>query len=508
VVTVTVTDTDGRVSRLGYDAPGNFASLTWPDQTVRTFVYERRDLPWTLTGIVDESTPAARFATFAYDGQGRAVSSEHAVGVEKYSVAYGSPPHWTVSESYDPQANVTWRWTYWVPGDSPVLTDPLGNQSALTAGTSNGLPVMTSRSQPAGSGCLASTSFQAFDSAGNLTSADDFNGTRTCHAYDLARGLRTFTLEGLAAKKADGSDNACPSDLAGYVPPKAGDVGYDATHPQRKISTAWLDTWALPTSRAEPGKITTWVYNGRGAKCAPDAPALPDGTAIAVVCSRTEQATNDVTGQAGLGAARTGVARTWSYTYDRFGQVLTEIAPGVDASDTSRKTTYTYYADTSFPDGQSGHTLGDLQSVTRSVTATSGLTMQFTAYDKAGRVLSATDANGAVTTSTYWPRGWLHTQTVTSSTGLTMTTTYDYWPTGLLHKVSLPDGGVLTYAYDDAHRLTDVTDAAGNAVHYDLDPLGNRKGETVSDASGTLVRAIARVFDALGRLQAVTGAAQ
>jgi YD repeat-containing protein len=87
-------------------------------------------------------------------------------------------------------------------------------------------------------------------------------------------------------------------------------------------------------------------------------------------------------------------------------------------------------------------------------------------------------------------------------------TRYDHYPTGLLKLATLPDGSTLKYDYDDAHRLTDVTDSAGNTVHYTLDEMGNRKGEQLKDPSGALARSITRIFDDLNRLQNVTGAPQ
>ena len=67
---------------------------------------------------------------------------------------------------------------------------------------------------------------------------------------------------------------------------------------------------------------------------------------------------------------------------------------------------------------------------------------------------------------------------------------------------------MLNYAYDDAHRLTDVTDAAGNKIHYVLDNVGNRTSEQVTDASGNLASTVSRVFDALNRVQTQTGLIQ
>jgi YD repeat-containing protein len=64
------------------------------------------------------------------------------------------------------------------------------------------------------------------------------------------------------------------------------------------------------------------------------------------------------------------------------------------------------------------------------------------------------------------------------------------------------------YTYDAAHRLTGIKDGAGNTVTYTLDNLGNRTGEAFKDPAGVLARNITRVYDALSRLQSVTGAQQ
>jgi len=57
-----------------------------------------------------------------------------------------------------------------------------------------------------------------------------------------------------------------------------------------------------------------------------------------------------------------------------------------------------------------------------------------------------------------------------------------------------------------AQRLPGVTDAKGNTVTYTLDGMGYRTGEQVKDPSGNLQRNITRVYDALNRVQQVTGA--
>ncbi|MDE2434615.1 MAG: RHS repeat protein, partial [Burkholderiales bacterium] len=234
-----------------------------------------------------------------------------------------------------------------------------------------------------------------------------------------------------------------------------------------------------------------------------------DGKPIVVLCKEVEQATTDANGSQGLSPtldnADNTVAwqRSTSYTYNQYGQVLTR----TDAL--GNVTTYLYYDSPSFTGtapNEVGHTKGDLMSVTNAKSQVSN----YTAYDRAGRLLSMTDPNGTVSTWSYWPRGWIKSVSVAG-----MSTSYDYWPTGLLKKVSQPDGTALYYSYDDAHRLTDISDQldagglpAGNKVHYVLDNAGNRTQEQISDASGTLRRQIDRTYDALNRLWTVKGAAQ
>lgn len=153
---------------------------------------------------------------------------------------------------------------------------------------------------------------------------------------------------------------------------------------------------------------------------------------------------------------------------------------------------------------QTGHTVGDLLSVTDA----SGKTVQYPQHDRAGRVRQMVDPKGIVTDITYLPRGMVNTMTVTPPGGAQRVTTYTYDNAAQLTGVAMPDGTSMTYSYDAAHRLKEITDGRGNKVTYTLDNFGNRVAEEVRDPSGTLQRSISRAFDALGRLQQVTGAAQ
>jgi YD repeat-containing protein len=485
---------DGQEIGVSYDAANNLSALTWPDGKAKTFVYERPDLPWALTGVVNERSK--RFATFGYDSLGRANSTEHANGTNKHSARWSVPPSWNIVETFDASAGILWRDHYWTLPEGVVLTDPLGNDAALGAQLFDGVPRQVTRSQPSGSGCGAADSAMSYDARGNVTSRTDFNGVRSCYAHAADRHLETFRVEGL------GEGDACPPDLESYQIPG----NLRAAKPQRKISTQWHPKWALEARRAEPKRIVTTVYNGEPdvlngnavATCASGDPRLPDNNRIAVVCTRYEQSTDDDTGSSSF-AAPVKETRKWSYTYDQFGQMLTETDPR------GKTTGYDYWADTVFTgtgNAARGHQSGDLKRVTNAL----GQQTNYLEYNQRGQVLKTQFANGSQEQRAYHVRGWLTRVTLApAGGGVNQVTQYDYYDNGLLKKVTQPDGSFASYTWDDAHRLTDVTDSVGNKVHYELDDAGNRTAEKFKDPQGTLAKTITRTFDALGRLSSSTG---
>jgi RHS repeat-associated protein len=497
-----VTAPDSTAYDYGYDGQGNLASVTYPNGTAngdtRNYVYNEavntnnNAYPNFLTGIVEPGNK--RFATFKYDGSKRAVLSTHAGGAQQTSFVYVS------------DTNVQ-------------ITGPLGTASTYTYATLNGVRMISGRTQAAGAGCNASSSAVAFDANGNTSSQDDFNQHRSCYAFDLARNLPTTLVEGLA------NTATCSTVIA---------AGATLPANSRKTTTSWHPDWRVITKQAEPNKLTTWVYNGQPdpfngnatASCASVTPSygtrttttLPDGKPIAVLCKRVEQSTTDANGALGFAATvGTGVSanttptdRIWAYTYNQYGQVLTEDGPRTDVLD---KTTYAYWTDTSFTGtglDAVGHTLGDMKSITDAA----GNITNYTQYDKAGRLRQMTDANGVTTTLAYSARGFLTSRSVSAVGAATRTTSYHYDPRGLLDAVDLPAGLVstsagaagsaqgrhYTYSYDDAHRLIGITSNSGEAVTYTPDNAGNIKQEDWKNATGAVALSTRREFDALGRL--------
>ncbi|MGE3533160.1 MAG: RHS repeat-associated core domain-containing protein, partial [Steroidobacteraceae bacterium] len=228
----------------------------------------------------------------------------------------------------------------------------------------------------------------------------------------------------------------------------------------RTITTQWHPIYRLPTLITEPGRTTSYTYDASG-----------------------NQLTRTVTDTA------TNASRTWTYTYNSFGQVLTADGPRTDVSDV---TTYTWY------ECNTGGTCGQLHTVTNAL----GQTTTYASYNNAGQPLTIVDANGVTTTLTYDAR-----QHLTSRSLAGETTSFEYWSTGLLKKVTLPDASFVSYAYDDAHRLTSLIDSEGNSIVYTLDAAGNRTKEEAFDASNNLARTHSRIFNSLGRLTQELGAA-
>jgi RHS repeat-associated protein len=410
---VGVLDPSDSLYRYGYDANGNLASVTYPDQTPadlndnpkKTYLYgelantANASQPHALTGIIDENNN--RFATWTYDAQGRAISSQHAGGAEAVSVSYGT--------------------------GSSTVTDALGTARTNSLQIVQGVVKSGGQSQPAGAGCSAAASNISYDANGNTASRTDFNGNLSCYAYDLSRNLETVRVEGLAP----GSN--CPADLAAYTPAANGS--------ERKISTQWHASYRLPTQIDQAGQRQSFSYDSAG--------NLLQKT---VTDTATQQ------------------SRRWTYTYNSLGQILSEDGPRTDVADLA---SYTYYADSAAGHKPGdlwkiANALGHVTTFTAydangrllSLTDPNGLVIGF-AYDPRGR-LSQKTVDGNATRYDYDPAGNL--VKITKPSGVYFTYTYDdaHRLTGVADAL----GGRIHYTLDLMGNRTkeEIFDANGTAV--------------------------------------------
>ena len=440
------------------DGSNNLTSVTYPDGKTKTYLYgETGNVSTTpntgvsytssLTGITDEN--GSRYASYFYDAAGRANAEYLAGNVDSASLAY----------NVDASGNPT----------STVVTDARGTARTYNFTTILGVVKSTGQSQPAGSGCAASAAALTYDVNGNVASRMDFKGNKTTYGYDLIRNLETSRTEGLTS--------------AGATTPAT-----------RTTTTTWHPTWRLP--------LVTSEYTG----------ATATGTALRSTTTAYDTKGNITSITEADPVRSTSRTTTMTYTYSSAvpGLVLTKVidGPRTDVNDIS---TYNYYPHDATCTPSSATPIidpitntspanlgcrGQLQSMSNALNQTT----TYDRYNHHGQVEQMTDANGLVTTSTYDLRQRLLTRTVG-----TETTSLVYDGVGQVTQLTLPDASQLNYSYDAAHRLTDVQDSLGNKVHYTLDTEGNRTNETTTDPANVLTKTLSRSYDALNRLQQVTG---
>lgn len=424
-----VTDPAGQPYRYTYDAAGNLSTRLTPDGRTIKYAYENPSFPHALTAVVDGNN--IQTDTTFYDLKGRAYSNERNAGIDKVSIAYGD-----------------------TNGSGATATDTNNVARSYTFQLIQGVFKATGLTRNCPTCGTATRSFMR-DSNGNITSRTDFNGIRTTYQYDASRNLETSRTE-----------------AAG-------------TPVERVISTEWHPALHVPVKIAEPGRVTTMVYDDNG--------------------NMTELSVTDVA---------SGERRTWHYSYGAFGLLTSRTLPsgesiayaysdnGLLSSTTTATGLVTQYLDYD-PNGHVGK-----------IVYPGGNTVAFT-YDGVGRVLtraetviSASDGMGWWQQVMEWLRKLLGLSTsppqAQGESG-TAVTQYHYDNAGLLTDLTLPDGESLHYEYDAAYRLILARNSLGNTIRIVRDPYGNPLETQVSDASGTLALTLRRTYDELGRVTAVLG---
>ena len=143
-----------------YDSLDNLIAVTRPNGTTRRYLYEDPYYPQALTGIVDEA--GNRYATYSYDMNGRAISSEHAGGVDKTTLTYNGDGTTTIR----------------MPSGA-VVTRSFQKINGVAKNVASTLSCL---------GCETLNESYSYNEDGLLTSAVDAMGRKTTYTYD-ARGL-------------------------------------------------------------------------------------------------------------------------------------------------------------------------------------------------------------------------------------------------------------------------------------------------------------------------------
>lgn len=206
-------DPEQQVYLYSYDVNGNVEQVRYPDGRTTTYVYGELDKtanvarPRALTGIVDGK--GKRFATFTYNDEGKAATTEHAGGVEKYEVSY----------IYDYIRRIK---------------DPHGTTRQYNFVIHLGVNRNTSISQPGPGGVGTVSSSVKYGENANVESKTNSEGVTTTFSYNLDRNLETSRTEAFGTADA------------------------------RTITTEWHPTLRLRAAVAEPKRITRYTYDSAG----------------------------------------------------------------------------------------------------------------------------------------------------------------------------------------------------------------------------------------------------
>ena len=201
-----VTVDGNKTTSYTYNSLGLITQVTRPDSTTRIYHYEDTRFPTALTGITDER--GKRYATWTYDVQGRAISSEHAGGAEKTLLAFNAD-------------------------GSTTVTNPLNKQTIYRFDDIAGARRVTKVEGQPTTNCAGANQDYTYTNEGWVASKTDWKGIKTTYQYN------TLGQE-ISRTEAFGTSEA------------------------RTINTEWHPTLFVKTKITEPEKETIYSYDNNG----------------------------------------------------------------------------------------------------------------------------------------------------------------------------------------------------------------------------------------------------
>ena len=458
----TLTDPAAQAYQYAYDRYDNLVTVTYPNNTLRSYLYEDTTFRNALTGIVDEN--AQRYATYTYNslyGTSQVKTSEHAGGAGKITLTY-SP---------------------WGATQYSYVTDAFNTTSLYNFQRIGGVLKLTSENQSC-TGCPYAPEYRTYDTNGNLASYTDKNGNKTCYSYDAQRNLELIRVEGLASA-AD-----CPTQLAAATP----------AAPARTLTTAWHPTYRLPTLITEPGRTTATTHDASGNVLTQTV------TDTATNTSRTTTYTYNPYGQVLTSdGPRSDVTDITTYTYDTQGNVATV------TNAKGHVTTIAQYDASGRPkkiiDANGLETLLDyfprgwLKSRATGSAAAGYLTTTYT-YDGVGQLKTVTLPDLSTLTYDYDPAHRLIR--LTDTLGNKIDYTLDNIGNRISETSTDPQGALVkahTRQYDALNRL--FKDIGGANPLTQITTLGYDANGNPTSTTDPLARVTTQSYDALNRLTQV-----
>ncbi len=326
-----------------------------------------------------------------------------------------------------------------------TITNSRGEVSTYEVEKKNGLWQIKSIIGPGCSSCSNDNTDFVYDNDNNLVSKTQDGVTTKYFNYD-AKGQYAYKIEAFGTTEARRTDYTYDNRFIG------------------KVATV-----TEPSVYASGNKVTSYTYNNHGQMTSmTEAGYKPDGTAI---------------------------SRMTNYEYNGpFNQISRIDGPLPGVVD---ETLYKYYPET--------NPVPERRNRLKRVTGPEGIVERNNIrWSATGKVTEEQQPNGVSITNTYDPLNDRLVSVSQSDGAKTVLTQFNYLNTGqvesVIHNYGTSEATSLTMTYDDALRVTRVTDHLGNYVEYTLDTEGNEKAEKTYDPNGVLKKQIIQTFDAYDML--------
>ena len=531
-----VIDPDSRSYLFEYDANDNLIKITFPDDTpadsldnhTKQFLFEDTNFPHALTGIIDEND--VRYATWAYDTNGRAVLSEHINSADKVEIDYSVADQTTVKAYVDGTnyREITYKFAYF---------GGLKRIHELVTRACTGCPPIK-------------TETQEFTEYGELAAYVDAEGNRTEYDIDTS-GLEQNRIE--AVGSIEERSIATEWDTILRFPIKETTsllettYGYNAnsnlvnttqkdlaTNQTRSVTRTYNSDGQVLTvdgPRTDVSDITTFTYHSctTGSECG-QTHTVTNALGHVVTYSQYNAMgqPTQISDANGIQTVLTYDARhrlissavdgtyTTQLDYDAIGQVTRITAPNGNFIDYEYDDARRLKAIEDALGNRIEYTLdsvGNRKKVDVKDDAGVLLKTQTNIFDELSRTLQNLGANGQDTTYTY--DGNDNRLTSTDIGKPTATSQFD----ALNRLIEITDAasGVTKYSYDDEDRIKTVTDPDNLITTYNYNGFGDLvsinspdtglTSFTIDEAGNTLTKTDARgkvttnAYDALNRIK-------
>jgi len=471
-----------QLASYGYDQQ-RLVTVTYADGNGRTYHYEDTRFPRHLTGVTTED--GQRFSTFAYDDAGRAISSQHAGGIDGVTLTYSST--------------------------GTTVTDALGDTADYTMTNAGGASPKVGAVARNDGTLQYSYNDQASDFRRRLSSVIDRRGVETGHSYVEAteNGVevnihtvrdaigqpqeRTTTTRMAAASNRLLSVQSGGRTLSytynGRLQPVQMSTSGATSSEQRTLTYSYCEASdvaatdsacpilgllkAVDGARTDVDDTTRYTYYPSDDSTCAAAPATcahhkGDLWKISDALGRTtEYLAYDGAGRVLSVKDANGIVT--DYTYHQRGWLTASKVRGSDDSNESddRITQIGYW-----PTG-----------LVKQVTQPDGAFTRFT-YDAAHRLTDIADNSGNTIHYTLDNAGNRAKEDTKDASGtLKRTLSRIYNQLGQLATQATAGGDPTDFGYDANGNTKTVTDALGHLTQNDYDPL-NRLARTLQDVGG------------------------